>query len=107
MVLSLAVLLAGAATAAAADGWLGVQVKKGDNDSGIVVVEPLPDGPAAKAGIKANDLITKIDGKDYKDLQEFIAAVRALKPGAKAKITLYRDGEVKEIEVTVGEKPEP
>ena len=81
-VLSLAALLAGAATAAAADGYIGVQ-------------------------IKAGDLITKVDGKDFGDLQGFVAAIRACKPGAKIKLTLFRDGKEMELEVTVGEKPEP
>ena len=55
-------------------GWLGVQIQPVNTDiadslglkdaKGALVSEPQADGPAEKAGIKAGDVITAVDGKD-------------------------------------------
>lgn len=58
-------------------GWMGVQIQRvtaGIADSlgmkkaeGALVDEPQPDSPAAKAGIKAGDVITAVNGQPIKD----------------------------------------
>jgi serine protease Do len=94
------------AGAAAADGYIGVQVKKAAaEDGGVIVVETQPDSPAMKAGLKADDLIVKVDGKEFKGLQDFIAVIRARKPGEVITLTLFRDGKEMDLKVTVGERP--
>jgi len=86
-------------------GYIGVQVKKHHDDKGATVQAVIDDGPAAKAGLKADDVITKIDGKEFETLEEFVQKVRSSKPGDKIKLTVMRDGKEKEIEVTAGEAP--
>ena len=73
-------------------GGLGIQIT---SDRGAVrVISPIDDTPAAKAGIKAGDYITHIDGEQVFDLT-LNQAVKKMKgrPGTKVKLTIISDGE--------------
>jgi S1-C subfamily serine protease len=89
-------------------------------DHGALVQSVTPGGPADKAGIRAGDLsatldnhaiqlggdiITKIDSKEIRTRDDLEAAVVDRKSGDKVKVTLYRAGKVKTVEVTLGERP--
>ena len=81
-------------------GGLGLTVT---SDSGLIkIIAPQEDTPAAKAGIKAGDYITRIDGKSIYDvpLDDSIKAMRG-KPGTKISLELLRPGKDKPIEVTL------
>ena len=72
-------------------GGLGIQIT---SDRGAVrVISPIDDTPAAKAGIKAGDYITHIDGEQVFDLT-LNQAVKKMKgrPGTKVKLTVVSDG---------------
>ncbi|HUJ77361.1 MAG TPA: PDZ domain-containing protein, partial [bacterium] len=56
--------------------------------NGALVVDVTADGPAAKAGITARDVVTKIDGKDIGGPAEVVAAVSAHKPGDALTLTV-------------------
>ncbi len=87
------------------EGYLGVQVRKSLDLPGIIVVETVADGPAAKAGLKAEDVITKIDGKEINDLVAFVQAIRKAKPGDMLTLTVERSGRDMTVKVTVGKWP--
>ena len=73
-------------------GGLGIQIT---SDKGAVrVISPIDDTPAARAGIKAGDYITHIDGEQVFDLT-LNQAVKKMKgrPGTKVKLTIVSDGE--------------
>ena len=73
-------------------GGLGIQIT---SDRGAVrVISPIDDTPADKAGIKAGDYITHIDGEQVFDLT-LNQAVKKMKgrPGTKVKLTVISDGE--------------
>ncbi len=78
-------------------GGLGIQIT---SDKGAVrVISPIDDTPAAKAGIKAGDYITHIDGEQVFDLT-LNQAVKKMKgrPGTKVKLTIVSDdGESKTL----------
>jgi len=78
-------------------GGLGIQIT---SDRGAVrVISPLDDTPADKAGIKAGDCITHIDGEQVFDLT-LNQAVKKMKgrPGTKVKLTVVsEDGEPKDL----------
>ncbi|MBR2342368.1 MAG: S41 family peptidase [Alphaproteobacteria bacterium] len=78
-------------------GGLGIQIT---SDRGAVrVISPLDDTPADKAGIKAGDYITHIDGEQVFDLT-LNQAVKKMKgrPGTKVKLTVVsEDGEPKDL----------
>ena len=52
----------------------------------------LPGGPAAKAGLKAGDVITKFDGRTITTAEELIVAIRAKSVGDKVELTYTRNG---------------
>jgi serine protease Do len=63
-------------------------------------------GPAEKAGIQASDVILKFDNKEIGSSNELPRIVAATRPGAKVPVQLWRKGERKDLQVTVGETPE-
>ena len=73
----------------------GIGVRAGmDADSGAIrVISPIEDTPADRAGIKAGDLIVKIDGLPIKGM-DLAKAVRLMRgaPGADILLTVERDG---------------
>jgi serine protease Do len=79
---------------------LGVTAEKG-----VVVAEVLPDSPAARAGLKKDDVITEINGQAVANPEELRAAVQKLEPGKEATIKVFRGSEVKEIKVQLRAGP--
>jgi carboxyl-terminal processing protease len=82
--------------------FTGVGIYIGDKDGKIVVVAPIEDSPAEKAGIKSGDIITKVNGQEVsaKESDKAVSMMKG-KAGTKVKITIYREGVgEKDIEVT-------
>ena len=81
-------------------GGLGLEVTK--DPTGVRVVSPIDDTPAARAGVMAGDLIIKIDGKATADLSlnENVKLMRG-KPKTKIVLTIARKGESKPIVVNL------
>ena len=71
----------------------GIGAEIGIKDGAVVIVAPLLDSPAEKAGLKAGDKILAIDGKDTGGMA-LDAAVKLIrgKQGTKVKLTIARDG---------------
>jgi serine protease Do len=70
---------------------------------GAVVNAVDPDGPAAKAGIEAGDVILKFDGKTVVDSADLPRMVAATKPGARSSVQVWRKGKLRDIAVVVGQ----
>jgi serine protease Do len=71
-------------------------------EGGVLVSTVEPDGPAAKAGVKAGDVIVKVDGKAVRDGDDLRSAVSGLDAGKEATLGLHRDGRPLELKVTIG-----
>ncbi|MFB9622576.1 S1C family serine protease [Nonomuraea helvata] len=72
--------------------------------TGVGVVRAEPGGAAAKAGIRAGDLIVSINGKKTPTMAVLAETIAALKPGDQAKIgVLHPDGSTKTVTVTLGQ----
>jgi len=90
-------------------GQLGVQVKvltpalKGvyGAKSGVFVDAVQPDSAAAKAGVKAEDIITKFGGKDVVSSDDFVTMVQGTKPGTTVDMEVLRASKPTIIKVTV------
>ncbi len=81
-------------------GGLGIEV--GTEEGFVKVVSPIEDTPAFRAGIKANDLIIKIDDTSTKGitLNEAVKRMRG-KPKTSIKLSVARKGETKPLEFTL------
>jgi len=76
------------------------------NNAGILVREVRPGTPADKAGLKAGDVITKVEGKEVRNLADLRAQLREKSNQASVNMSVLRKGS--EISVTVPiEKPRP
>jgi serine protease Do len=76
------------------------------NNAGILVREVRPGTPADKAGLKAGDVITKVEGKEVRNLADLRAQLREKSNQASVNMSVLRKGS--EIAVTVPiEKPRP
>ncbi len=85
-------------------GYIGIMI--GQNDDGKITIQDVVSGaPADKGGLKANDVVLKIDGKEIADIEGFVKAVRGHKPGDKITLTVKRGDKEMEIKITAGEKP--
>ena len=78
----------------------GIGAQLGMKDNRVIVVAPLKNSPAEKAGVKAGDFINKVDDQSTKgwSLTYTVSKIRGPK-GTKVKLTLER--EEKEIEVVI------
>ncbi|MDF2270064.1 trypsin-like peptidase domain-containing protein [Streptomyces coacervatus] len=59
-------------------------------------------GPGEKAGIKAGDIITEVDGQRVHSGEELIVKTRAHRPGDRLELTVRRDGKEKKIALVLG-----
>jgi carboxyl-terminal processing protease len=81
-------------------GGLGIQV--GMEDGFVKVIAPIDDTPAYKAGLKAGDLIIRLDEQSVKGLtlNDAVKIMRG-KPGSDIVLTVVREGEDKPLKFTV------
>jgi S1-C subfamily serine protease len=96
--------------------WMGVvgqtideQVAADNNlpvKQGALVEQVMTDGPADKAGIKANDIITNFDGNEITKMEDVTDLLLNYHPGDKVKVTVMRDGENTDVEVELGTRPD-
>ncbi|TQI82406.1 serine protease DegQ [Serratia fonticola] len=74
---------------------------KTDAQRGAFVSEVLPKSAAAKAGIKAGDILISLDGKPINSFAELRAKVGTTAPGTTLKVGLLREGKPMELSVTL------
>lgn len=79
---------------------IGIYLTKDTERNVVVVISPIKDTPAYKAGILPGDIITKIDDESYtgEQLTEASNKIKGL-AGTTVKLQILRDNEIKEIEV--------
>jgi serine protease Do len=96
-------------------GVIGVQVRtypltKEDaqafglpNTNGAVLTTVAEGQPAQKAGLLRGDVITEFSGKPVADSDALVSMVISTKPGTTVPLTVYREGQRKSINITIGE----
>jgi serine protease Do len=72
---------------------------------GALVRNVESEGPAAKAGVEAGDIIVKVDGKMVEKSGDLPRLIGGIKPGTKSTLQVFRRGASRDIVVTVGEFP--
>jgi serine protease Do len=73
--------------------------------SGALVRSVQPDGPAAKAGVEAGDIIVQVDGKAVDKSGDLPRIIGGTAPGTKSTLQVFRRGERRDLVVTVDEFP--
>lgn len=95
-------------------GWLGVTIQDLDEDMakalgmknahGALIGDVLPDEPAAKAGLKAGDIIVKVGKEPVTNSSELLRSVADLKPDTPVDVVIYRNGKEQTVSVKLGER---
>lgn len=80
---------------------IGIYMTENIKENVIMVIKPIENSPAEKAGILPGDIITKINDVEYTGdkLEEASNKIRGVE-GTKVKLEIYRNGETKEFEIT-------
>ena len=95
-------------------GYLGVNIQPLTSEmaesmgmksaGGAIVDEAMPGTPAAEAGLKPGDVITKLNGKEVKDAADLTLRIGSFKPSDKVELTYMRNGAEKTAQVTLADQ---
>ncbi len=96
--------------------WLGVEIHEvtADNvkelklsaERGVLLSKIVPDSPAAKAGLKASDVVTEVNGQRVEGTAQFRRMIREIPSGRAVQLTVWRDGKTQTLSVTLGKAEE-
>lgn len=97
-------------------GWLGVMIQPVSRDlaesfgmdspSGALIADVDPDGPAARDGLRAGDIILEVGGSQVDESSTLPRLIGRAAPGSEVELALMRDGERRTLQVTVGDWPD-
>lgn len=96
-------------------GWLGVTIQNVTKDiadsvglkeaHGAMVTQLSENGPATKSDLKVGDVIVGVNGDKIDDSRDLARKVASLRPDAKVKVSVVRDGDNKDVDVELGRFP--
>jgi serine protease Do len=89
-------------------GWLGVTMQDAGTatgERGVAIAEVVRGGPAARAGLRAGDVVTAVNGQAVEDSRTMLRAVAAIPPGQTVHLLLRRQGRELDLPITVGRRP--
>jgi serine protease Do len=96
--------------------WLGVETHEVTSDKakelklnaerGVVLGKVVADSPAAKAGLKENDVVTEINGQRVEGAAQFRRMIHEIPAGRSIQLTVWRDGRSQTISATLGKSEE-
>jgi serine protease DegQ len=100
-----------------ARGWIGVQtreltpelaeaLKLGDV-KGVLIGGVVSDAPAARAGIKPGDVLTRVGDQAVTSPAELLASVAALRPKSEVEVAVQRSGKALNFQLAVAQRPRP
>ena len=73
-------------------------------NGGVLVSTVTPNGPAAKAGIQAQDVITSVDGKSIKNGDELVGIISDKQPGSTVRLGVLRGGKPLTLDVGIADR---
>lgn len=81
---------------------VGVSLDTAYRDAGAKVSEVSPGGPSDKAGLRPGDVVTEVNGQRVIDGIDLIVEIRNRVPGEVVRLTVERDGDIQDLDVTLG-----
>ena len=75
-------------------------------ERGVVLGEIVPDSPAAKAGLKENDVVTELNGQRIEGAAQFRRMIHEIPAGRTIQLTVWRDGRSQTLNATLGKSEE-
>jgi serine protease Do len=97
-------------------GYLGVVIQevtpelakafKAPEGKGALVGDVSSDGPGAKAGFQKGDVIEEIDGQEVSGVNDLRLRIASTAPGTTVHLKVFRNGEPRDVSVTLGQLPE-
>jgi serine protease Do len=84
---------------------LGVMTEK--NDKGALIKEVIKESAAEKAGLKAGDIITKVNNDAVASHEDLVKSIGKMKPDDVADITYLRNGKTGKVKATLGKSNAP
>jgi serine protease Do len=75
------------------------------DDRGLEVKHIEDNSPAAKAGLKENDVILEVNGKGVESIQQFQTSIGEMAPGTKVNLTIWRSGAKQTMTATLDSRP--
>lgn len=97
-------------------GWIGVSLQPLDADlaaalrlpeaKGALLSSVEADGPAARAGLAAGDVVTQVDGRAIASPRDLAAAIGTARPNASVTLAFRRGEDQREAQVTLGKHPD-
>ena len=97
-------------------GWLGIQLQEVTTEiaaalglketGGVLVSEVLAGTPAAKSGLESGDVILGLGGQDVRSPNDLSRRVASYAPGERVDVRISRDGKVRNLNVTLGQREE-
>jgi len=94
-------------------GWLGADYSDVPQDAGephqpgVMLARIVPDGPAAKAGLQAGDVLLRLDGNDIGDQLDLLNREAAIAPGVKAHLEGLRGTQPFSLDIVMAQRPPP
>ncbi len=99
-------------------GYLGVEAQSVDEPmakalhlpdagqgplNGALIAQVEPDSPAAQAGLKAGDVIEKVDGATIHTPRDLAVEIAGINPGSQATLDIVRDGQAKDVQAKIAQ----
>ncbi len=97
-------------------GYLGVAVQAVDSDmgkafglsegGGALIADVSPNSPASKAGLERGDIVVELNGQKVNGAGDLSVHASQMPPGTVAQLRIFRNGQTRSVDVTLGEFPE-
>jgi len=96
--------------------WLGVDLQDltpplaasyglSRDQTGVLLTSVSPEYPAGRAGLLREDILTSIDGKPVRDVEDLRTQIAMLEPGKRILVEVYRGGKLRNFDVVLAEMP--
>jgi serine protease Do len=96
-------------------GWLGASIQDLDPDlarsfgfegeRGALVAGVLPESPAQRGGLRAGDIVTRVDRTPIASSKALRDTIASLRPGREVDLELWREGEARTLSIDLGTRP--